>query len=1030
MEMNWGKLRESMERDVIKTDDMATDNPYFMATHMPFDNLEVYEGGQTDKPPELMNEERIFQTLIRNPDNRHRMIIVRGNNGAGKSHLIRYWKTRMEGSPANIYNSETEQLLFLLRRNNSVRGAFAQLLEQDVIRDPDIKEKLRKFVASSTSRDEESFKTDIFYAYVAAVSNDRSGSTYKPVICRNLAQYLSDPRMQEHLMRLGGAVERCYQMITAPNNQVLGESLVFTAQDVAEPKVLRAIIRTGNPEAKDFAGTIKNDEDEIQKLVRYLNGFAREVVQRCADISSENAKAVFERLRRDLKAQGKNLTLFIEDFTGFTGIDSELITVLSIEHGGDYADLCRVTSVIGITDGYYNQFKDNFKDRVTHQIKVTERSFGSNEFLIPMAARYLNAIYCAPDDICRWYENGALRENLPVSAFQPPCPWDKIPIDGHEMTLYPFNSRALRKLYDGLPTKTPRMFLKDVLQAQLKEYFDGKEYGTEWAFPQNPKNVPMGNGPHSSAIDALQTLSTEDRRRLKSLFAIWGDGSASGTQNQSGVVSFGKLPKAFLADIGLSAFTGIGDIQPIKSDEVPEERPPQPPGKTREELKKEKELNRRKADIDAWFSSSYATLQFSPDYKEWLREFLIGKGNQCGAVNWQDSGVPAYIAAQRLSNLDAFYIDGQGGSGSGGRALIVMEKSAESRDALIALTERHYAEDWTFENALFYQRKLIVWLERNRVDILKSVYADYANRPPLAEWGLALQYLKALVYGQAVNVSSPLSAVKSLFVEIKRNPAAERLTPEWNDLIRFLEQAKVVAVFEDALRSLQNASNTTMGAIQGSGSSKRVLRAEELLSAAEKLIRHQWDIADELPDSVEKSALYHPVGTLKILYQKIRAVTDAEERRISETQARLTAVVGGLSYERLVDAVNAVQSLFDAFQIYQIPGYQELRKKYERANPGDTAKRILGILSVLNGAAGQSPVEKLAAYSGNGSKVLHDFTRDMEDIEKAAETERVKAETGLSVFTQDPQLETLSKLAKEALAGLCDRLESMEVRQC
>ena len=108
--MNWEKCREIMERDVIKTDDMATDNPYFMATHMPFDNLEVYEGGQTDKPPELMDEERIFQTLIRNPGNLHRMIIVRGNNGAGKSHLIRYWKTRLERSGADVYNPETEQL--------------------------------------------------------------------------------------------------------------------------------------------------------------------------------------------------------------------------------------------------------------------------------------------------------------------------------------------------------------------------------------------------------------------------------------------------------------------------------------------------------------------------------------------------------------------------------------------------------------------------------------------------------------------------------------------------------------------------------------------------------------------------------------------------------------------------------------------------------------------------------------------------------------------------------------------------------
>lgn len=93
-----------------------------------------------------------------------------------------------------------------------------------------------------------------------------------------------------------------------------------------------------------------------------------------------------------MKKQGKNLTIFIEDFTGFTGIDQELITALSYEHGGDYQDLCRVTSVIGITNDYYYAFRGNFKDRVTHQIEVTDRSYGTDEFIVQMAGRYLNAI--------------------------------------------------------------------------------------------------------------------------------------------------------------------------------------------------------------------------------------------------------------------------------------------------------------------------------------------------------------------------------------------------------------------------------------------------------------------------------------------------------------------------------------------------------------------------------------------------------------------------------------------------------------
>ena len=164
MPVNWSDYLSVMEGKAIKTDDMATEDAYFMATHMPFDQLEVIAGGQALAKPRLMSEDDVFQQLICNPDNQHRMIIVRGNNGTGKSHLIRYLKAKLERSPATVYNPETEQLVFLRRLNNSVRGAFNQLIEQNVIQDPVIEEKIRKFVASTDSKDEGSFKIDILHS--------------------------------------------------------------------------------------------------------------------------------------------------------------------------------------------------------------------------------------------------------------------------------------------------------------------------------------------------------------------------------------------------------------------------------------------------------------------------------------------------------------------------------------------------------------------------------------------------------------------------------------------------------------------------------------------------------------------------------------------------------------------------------------------------------------------------------------------------------------------------------------------------
>lgn len=293
--MKWEQYRSIMERYAIKTDDMATEDAYFMSTHMPFSSLELflggyYEKGKMPKPSAVMSEDQVFDELIYNPDNEHRMVIIRGEHGTGKSHLIRYLKGKFERSPSTVYNPATEQLVFLRRLNNSVRGAFSQLLEQDAIKDPDIAEKIRKFVSSSDSKDEAAFKTEILYAYISAVRSDLSGKTYKAVRCRDIASYLADSRVSEYLLREGGAISKCYNVITAPSNQILQDTTTFTEEDFKVKKIIRAVKTQGDPQASLFASMIYDDDFELTKLVNYLNGFTREVIQRCADISGRKCR--------------------------------------------------------------------------------------------------------------------------------------------------------------------------------------------------------------------------------------------------------------------------------------------------------------------------------------------------------------------------------------------------------------------------------------------------------------------------------------------------------------------------------------------------------------------------------------------------------------------------------------------------------------------------------------------------------------------------------------------------------------------
>jgi len=967
--MNWAQCRNVMERRAIKTDDIAVEDAYFMATHMPFEHLEVYRGGKTTSTPSYMSEEEVFDELVYNPNNEHRLVIVRGENGSGKSHLIRYLHARFFNSPATVYNPAKEQVLFLRRLNNSVRGVLSQLIEQKAIKDPEMEAKLQRFVDSSDSKDEASFKNDILYAYIAAVSNDQSGKAYSPVECRDIASYLSDSRVKEHLLREGGAISLCYNVITAPSDKILADTSVFCEDDFNVPKIIKAVFRQGDPQAADFAQTLKMDESEIDKLISYLNRFTRDVVQKCANITSENTKSIFVQLRQDLKSQGKNLTIFIEDFTGFTGIDSELITVLSTEHGGDYANLCRVTSIIGVTDSYYKDFRGNFTDRVTDVVNISDAAYSGEDFVVQMAGRYLNAIYCAPEELETWSKNGASFDSLPINGFVPPCNWESIMIGAKSSTLYPFTKKSLVALFKALPVQRPRNFLKGVLKQQLKEFFDGKEFGEDWSFPLNPKNIQMDNGAHSSAIDRMDAISSQDRNRIKTILAIWGDGSAAGRKEADGSISYGGISKAFFEDVGLGTFSGIGDIENnapvVKTAVSTPPTSPVPPAKDRKAL----EFERYRNDITSWFSSN-TPLQYHADYRKWLQAFLCGSNQSCGAINWQDIGVPAFVAAQRLNSYRTIFIAGQDNAAESKDAIIQMDRSSESKDTLLALAELNRFGDWTFTNAAYYQERLITWLERNKAGIIKNVLSSGTSEKPLPvlKWCLALQYLRAMIYGLKVDVSTPLNAVESLFGNQSKDGSVVRNTKEWSDLVSFVQSKS--SEFDTALGLLQKASATTMGSIQFSkdASEHRFFRSEELLQAAEELIACDWDIQNELPDSIpDNNFLYNPVALLKRLYKSISSVMAAERIKQDEVLERLGEHIGDYTETNLVNTFSTIQGLFTVFNENGIPYSSELKIKFDSA-PIKVAKEIIDCVDVVNSAKDSTPVEQLTAYSGN---VLH-----------------------------------------------------------
>lgn len=1026
--MNWIDCSDRMNQHVIKKDGTAVDIEYFMATHVPFRNLEFMEFGDSDAKPLHLSEEQIYDQYIVNRAGRHQMLIVRGTHGSGKSHLICWLHNRYISDPVN-YNPEKEKVVFLRRLRNTVRGAVQQMLDEGVVRDKELREKFEKFTSSSQSQSEDEFKATIYGEYAKKVQTDTSGVTFKPILCKNIAAFLYDIRVQEYMMRQGGPIDRCYQKITAGANSVVTEAtdIVFTEEDFHFSKdVAKQIVRNAAEEVRSFfRDDLRDDEKMIKRLTDYLNHFTSGVIQSCANITSENARDLFVDLRKSLYKEGKNLTIFIEDFTSFSIVESELITALSVENGGNYSDLCRVTSVIGITDGYYGSFRDNFKTRVTKQINVTEQSYGGEDFLLEMTARYLNAIYAKRESVMDWYQGQAVEDSMPPSEFQPDYDWDNVQIGDGSYTLYPFNKNSILRLYEKLKVKTTRNFLTYVIQYFFERFAEGMEYRDNWSFPKIPSYIETVTlqPPYADSVESAP-VSDSDKQRLKVLFKIWGDETTETDETY-----IGSIRKEFLKDIGLDNFSGIRKVENKPGDE--KKKPgPNPPLPGRDSIKphppqlskKEMTFNRRMQDIVSWFEEK-KTLEYASDYNKWVGDFVLQ------GIAWQDEGLLGDFALQRKNNGNFVDIEDSKLDTNRDRAVVLMDRTSESRTVLMGLTMLDFYGNWSFENAAYYQMFLINWLEKNKHTFVENIFGNTVGTKehPILTWYLAAEYLQRLLFGEKLQTQSDFSLVKKLVLSKIPEKTDPRLNNSWNDVITYLTNQKTMRTTIHA--NLNSGSKTIMGIIgDRKGGDVQFFRTQELLNSISHLKEKHWDIRDELA-AYSKSQYKGVRDYLYQLYTKIDAVID-EEKRLAKThlisfQQKVGEEPTEEAYLDILEQINQFYvNCGTAHEAYK----SDLKMKFEEEPEIQAQKAVGGYKKIKTALSDFDEIGLLEFFAGKPVENLSSIIASLDAIEKFASTleekhKKLIGDTGPHV---DP---IMIEAALAKLEELSDRIEGLEVAE-
>lgn len=443
------------------------------------------------------------------------------------------------------------------------------MLEKPEVQEIANREVYERLVRASASVDEEKLKDMIYHNFIIEIAHDDSSHSVEltNVKRKRLEALLNNEVMHSRLMESNGPIDRMYSKVAETTKLVDRDTVAeFRAEDfyISADFYEEMLSAGADRKSEQMARELMADEsgpEEAVKLAAYLNQFVNDVIQRCAGIEPGDFRQIFQDIRKELYRLGKNLTLFIEDVTSFTGVDDALLDALIVEHTGmnEGEHLCRISSIVGTTNDYLqNNFRDNHKDRITKCVYIPTDAM-SEAGLFEFVGRYLNVMSLPESVVSDWAKNQARPEDYPVHEVKEGAAWEFVEIaDGKRLCLYPFTKNSIRYLYNEDLTegfRTPRYIIRDLIEPVVTEILDNP-----MAFPSK-KYTGVANQDLLTNVDGQITDKTQENR-LIAFLCIWGNGQPD-QYTEDGVTYISGIRKDTLEELNLPiiSFTEVSAPQ-------------------------------------------------------------------------------------------------------------------------------------------------------------------------------------------------------------------------------------------------------------------------------------------------------------------------------------------------------------------------------------------------------------------------------------------------------------------------------------
>ena len=979
---------------VARPDSITTSEGDFLATHVAIKKLKVLE--KFDIAPtggKSFSEEDIFKKYILNPEDRHQFVAIYGQSGTGKSHLIRWFAARYEQN-----KPKDEVVLFIRRSDNTLKGTIRQLLEKPEVQGISNKEIYERLVKASVSVEENKLKDLIYYNFIIEIDHDLDDHDIQlgNVMKRKVVAFLNNEIVHDFLLRKKGPIERMYSKIAEHSTVDRDTIAQFEKEDfLVSQDLYESIQRAGaDRKAERLALELLSDEKgatTAKKIADYLNQFRNDVIQRCAGIEPGDFKQIFLDIRKELFRLDKKLTLFIEDVTSFTGVDTALLDALIEEHTGkrDGGSLCRISSVVGTTNNYLqHNFKDNHKDRITKYVYIPSDVL-DEDGLYEFVARYVNTMSLNEDIISDWVNGNANPEDYPIHDVVEGKNWEYINV-GHEkkINIYPFTKNSILYFYNNVLEKghqTPRYIIRDIIEPVVRDAIFNKEN-----FPSIDVKIVNVNTTLSFRIHS-QVDDQDAAARLLKFMSVWGNGTPD-QYEENGKIYISAISKDMYDDFSFPVLQMDKVEAPKTSPQKKVSNNATTPKVTSEvsvdaceivvpaaKIKKvndantllTKWTNEKKIDISATVGA--AGTVHSAIYDE-IPDYLFT------AINWQVEGI-SMDNARKVKDSAVLLVALEGQTKKEG--LYVLPANWNSINIILAFIRwKEYGnKSWNYPDADFDAYLITTWTEAIKKTLVTKV-SEYKSgiETKYIEAAVSAEIYRTILAGEFREKSLKNFNLQTLFASKPNKATSNSHCSEWKSLVSVMSQKSADVNNQQTVRRYFNIG-------QGGASTNVVLDAIALSKVFGKVKKSRLIIEPEEKQNDDRIKQRRDAYTF---------LNDIEER------------IESVAKSELENGKAKLQRIYDAFGDNEI-GEDELtefisrvKKFYEEANKAQVNVKEISLdgikkVSILEKAISDiaavldedDPLTIIMAFSGDPVTTI----KPLIDIIDALETVIAKANT-------------------------------------